>query len=119
MFITYIFKGGCKRSLQIAIAIRFAVHEASGPKRISFDGEGRDVVDTLAELPDLWDVNISGWSRDSGTSRYDQEGFQEQFTSFVIDGSSISQHSLMRKVGKGSNRQDFVGEFLMILSTVS
>ena len=68
---------------EIAVAIRFAVHEASGPKRIRFDGEGRDVVEALADLPDLWDVNISGWSRDSGTSRYDPEGFQEEFTRFV------------------------------------
>lgn len=68
---------------EMAIALRFAVHEASGPKRITFDGEGRDVVEALAELPDLWDVNISGWSADSATSRYAQEGYQEEFTSFV------------------------------------
>ncbi|MGB1149484.1 MAG: FAD-dependent oxidoreductase, partial [Alphaproteobacteria bacterium] len=68
---------------EMAIAIRFAVHELTGPKAIRFDGEGRDVVEALAELPDLWDVNISGWQRDSGTSRYDAEGFQEAFTSFV------------------------------------
>lgn len=67
----------------MAVAVRFAVHEVSGPKRILNTGEGRAVVEALAELPDLWDVNISGWSRDSGTSRYDQEGFQEEFTSFV------------------------------------
>ncbi len=68
---------------EIAVAIRFAVHEASGPKRITADGEGREVVEALSEIPDLWDVNISGWSRDSGTSRYDREGFQEEFTGFV------------------------------------
>ena len=68
---------------EMAIAIRFAVHELTGPKAIRFDGEGRDVVEALADLPDLWDVNISGWQRDSGTSRYDAEGFQEAFTSFV------------------------------------
>ncbi|RWA61146.1 FAD-dependent oxidoreductase [Mesorhizobium sp.] len=67
----------------MAVAVRFAVHEVSGPKRILNTGEGRAVVEALAELPDLWDVNISGWSRDSGTSRYDPEGFQEEFTSFV------------------------------------
>ncbi|MGX8011857.1 oxidoreductase [Mesorhizobium sp. ORM8.1] len=67
----------------MAVAVRFAVHELSGPKRILNTGEGRAVVEALAELPDLWDVNISGWSRDSGTSRYDPEGFQEEFTSFV------------------------------------
>ncbi|MEM6462638.1 MAG: FAD-dependent oxidoreductase [Pseudomonadota bacterium] len=68
---------------EMAIALRFAVHEASGPKRITAKGEGRDTVEALAEIPDVWDVNISGWSRDSGTSRYDQEGFQEEFIGFV------------------------------------
>lgn len=68
---------------EMAIALRFAVHEASGPKAILHDGEGRAVVEALAELPDLWDVNISGWSRDSATSRYDGEGHQEAFTAFV------------------------------------
>ncbi|MFV1566692.1 FAD-dependent oxidoreductase [Phaeobacter sp. JH20_10] len=67
----------------MAIALRFAVHEASGPKRITCDGEGRDVVEALAELPDLWDVNVSGWSIDSSTSRYARQGYQEEFTSFV------------------------------------
>lgn len=67
----------------VAVAIRFAVHELTGPKAISSSGEGRDVVELLAEIPDLWDVNVSGWSRDSGTSRFDPEGAQEEFTSFV------------------------------------
>ena len=43
----------------------------------------------------------------------------EQLTNFVLDGSSISLHSLIRNVGHGSNMQDFAGEFLIILSTVS
>lgn len=67
----------------VAVAVRFAVHELSGPKRILNDGEGRAVIEALAELPDLWDVNVSSWSRDSGTARYDAEAFQEEFTSFV------------------------------------
>ena len=37
----------------------------------------------LAELPDLWDVNISNWSNDSMTSRFSAEGFQEPYTAFV------------------------------------
>ena len=67
----------------MAVAVRFAVHELSGPKRILNTGEGRAVIEALADLPDLWDVNVSSWSRDSGTARYDAEGFQEEFTSFV------------------------------------
>ena len=43
----------------------------------------------------------------------------EQLTNFVINGSGTPIHSLMRNVGHGSNRQDFVGEFLINLSTVS
>ena len=43
----------------------------------------------------------------------------EQLTSFVRDGSSISMHSLIRNVSQGSNRQDFVGEVLIILPTAS
>ena len=43
----------------------------------------------------------------------------EQLNSFVSDGSSMSMHSLIRNVGQGSNRHDFVGEFLIILSTAS
>ena len=35
----------------------------------------------LAELPDLWDVNISNWPNDSQTSRFAKEGFQEDPTS--------------------------------------
>ena len=40
----------------------------------------------------------------------------EQLTSFVREGNSISMHSLIRNVGKGSNRHDFVGDVLIILS---
>ena len=43
----------------------------------------------------------------------------EQLTSFLIDGSSISVHSLIRNVGQGSNRQNFVVEVLIILSPSS
>jgi dimethylamine/trimethylamine dehydrogenase len=66
-----------------AVAVRFAVDELMGEDGITFEGEGRDVVALLAELPDLWDVNISNWSNDSSPSRFDQEGYQEKYISFV------------------------------------
>ena len=43
----------------------------------------------------------------------------EQLTNLVVDGSSISLHSLIRNVGHGDNRQDFAGEFLITLTTAS
>ena len=38
----------------------------------------------------------------------------EQLTNFVIDGSRISMHSLIRNGGNGSNRHDLVGDVLII-----
>ena len=66
-----------------AIAVRFAVDELLGPKGITCESEGREVVEMLAELPDLWDVNISEWENDSATSRFEKEGYQEPYISFV------------------------------------
>ncbi len=66
-----------------AVAVRFPVDELMGPAGLTCEGEGRDVVEMLAELPDLWDVNISGWMNDSMSSRFSQEGFQEQYIAFV------------------------------------
>jgi dimethylamine/trimethylamine dehydrogenase len=66
-----------------AVALRFAVDEMIGADGITSDGEGRDVVERLAELPDLWDVNVSTWSNDSATSRFQKEGYQEDFTRWV------------------------------------
>ncbi|WP_292469721.1 FAD-dependent oxidoreductase [Mesorhizobium sp.] len=37
----------------------------------------------LAELPDLWDVNVADWKNDSLPSRFGQEGFQEEYIRFV------------------------------------
>ena len=66
-----------------AVAVRFAVDELVGESGLTHQGEGHDVIAMLAELPDLWDVNVSGWSNDSATSRFEKEGFQEKYTSFV------------------------------------
>ena len=66
-----------------AVAVRMAVDELLGEDGLSHQGEGYDIVAMLADLPDLWDVNISGWENDSSSSRFDKEGFQEKYISFV------------------------------------
>lgn len=65
------------------VVARFAVEELLGEGGITHQGEGHDIIAMLAELPDLWDVNISAWSNDSATSRFEKEGFQEKYTAFV------------------------------------
>jgi dimethylamine/trimethylamine dehydrogenase len=66
-----------------AVAVRFAVDELRGADGINAQSEGREVVEMLAELPDLWDVNVSDWPNDSMTSRFAAEGYQEEFVRFV------------------------------------
>jgi len=66
-----------------ALALRFAVDELLGDEGLSCEGEGREVVEMLAELPDLWDVNLSNWANDSQTSRFGAEGYQEPYVAFV------------------------------------
>ncbi|WP_371367145.1 FAD-dependent oxidoreductase [Pseudomonas sp. QL9] len=66
-----------------AVAVRLGVEELLGPDGIVSAEEGRDIIAMLAELPDLWDVNVSAWSNDSVTSRFKKEGYQEEHTAFV------------------------------------
>ena len=68
---------------QCAVALRLAVDELLDEDGIVAGNEGREMVEMLAELPDLWDVNISDWSHDSQTSRFSEEGYQEKYISFV------------------------------------
>ena len=66
-----------------AVALRFAVDELIGEDGVCAGGEGREVVELLADLPDLWDVNLSDWANDSLSSRFGAEGGQEDYVRFV------------------------------------
>ncbi|NIA69352.1 NADH:flavin oxidoreductase [Pelagibius litoralis] len=66
-----------------AVALRFGVEELLGDAGFTSGGEGREVVEALAEIPDLWDVNVSDWSNDSATSRFAAQGFQDSYVAFV------------------------------------
>jgi dimethylamine/trimethylamine dehydrogenase len=65
-----------------AVALRFATEEFLGEEGVH-ESEAREIVALLADLPDLWDVNIAAWYMDSQTSRFAPEGFQEPFTAWV------------------------------------
>lgn len=66
-----------------AIAVRLAMDELLGEAGVTHDREGREVVALLAELPDLWDVNISYVENDSMSARFSDEGHQERYVSIV------------------------------------
>lgn len=99
-----------------AVAVRLAVDELMGPEGLQHNAEGRDVVAALAEEPDLWDVNLSGWENDSQTSRFSPEGFQEPYTAFVKSlttkpvvgvGRYTSPDTMVRVIREG--RMDLIG----------
>jgi dimethylamine/trimethylamine dehydrogenase len=66
-----------------AVVIRFSMDELVGEPGLVSDAEGREVVEMLADLPDLWDVNIADYRTDSGSSRFFEEGFQEVHQKWV------------------------------------
>jgi dimethylamine/trimethylamine dehydrogenase len=64
-----------------AVATRISV-EALGPAGIRLE-EALAFVRLADDLVDLWDVNVGSiahWSKDSGTSRYFEEGYQLEWT---------------------------------------
>jgi dimethylamine/trimethylamine dehydrogenase len=65
-----------------AVAVRFATEEFLGVDGVQ-ESEAKEVVALLADLPDLWDVNIAAWYMDSQSSRFSREGYQEPFTHWV------------------------------------
>ena len=100
----------------MGVAVRFAVDELLGDGSITADGDGRAVVELLADLPDLWDVNISEWENDSQTARFSEEGFQESFIGWVKEttnkpvvavGRYTSVDRMVSLVNKGI--VDFIG----------
>ncbi len=99
-----------------AVAVRMAVDELLGDEGLTSQGEAYEIVAMLAELPDLWDVNISAWSNDSASSRFEKEGFQEPYIAFVKRltskpvvgvGRYTSPESMVSAVQRGM--LDFIG----------
>jgi dimethylamine/trimethylamine dehydrogenase len=96
-----------------AVPLRMAVDELRGEDGLTAEGEGREIVEMLAELPDLWDVNVSNWPNDSLTSRFGAEGFQETYVNFVKQvtskpvvgvGRFTSPDAMVSQIKRGARR---------------
>ena len=99
-----------------AVAVRFAVDEAGGADGSPIYDEKREMFEMLAELPDLWDINISDYSYEMGVSRYVKEGALEPYMSFVKSattkpvvtvGRFTSPDTMVSQVRRGI--VDFIG----------
>jgi dimethylamine/trimethylamine dehydrogenase len=99
-----------------AVAVRFSADEGGGDDGVPVIGEHRDMLEMLAELPDLWDINIKDYSREMGVSRFIQEGSLEAYMSYVKGittkpvvtvGRFTSPDTMVSQVNRGI--VDFIG----------
>jgi dimethylamine/trimethylamine dehydrogenase len=66
-----------------AVAVRMAADDGTGTPEQPISEERREMFSILAELPDLWDVNIHNYEHEMGVSRFYQEASLENTMHYV------------------------------------
>ncbi|MCR9113875.1 MAG: FAD-dependent oxidoreductase, partial [Rhodobacteraceae bacterium] len=98
------------------VAVRFAADEEIGEDGKPIHGERRDMFGLLADLPDLWDINIASYSVEMGVSRFTKEAALEPYMDFVKGltakpvvtvGRFTSPDTMVSQVKRGIT--DFIG----------
>ena len=68
---------------EVAVTVRIIIEELMGKKGLQAHEDGKEVIEYLAELPDMWDVLIGDWAGDSPPSRFAPENVHEPYFNFV------------------------------------
>ena len=66
-----------------AVAVRFAADAEVGEDGQPILGERQEMFAMMAEMPDLWDINIADYSLEMGVSRFVKEGSLEPYMHWV------------------------------------
>ena len=99
-----------------AVAVRMAADDGTGTAEQPVSDERREIFEMLAELPDLWDVNISNYEHEMGVSRFVQEGSLEKTMHYVKSitskpvvsvGRFTSPDTMVSQINRGI--VDFIG----------
>jgi dimethylamine/trimethylamine dehydrogenase len=99
-----------------AVAVRFAADDEIGDDGVPIHGERRDMIAMMAELPDLWDINIANYSVEMGVSRFTKEAALEPYMEFVKQvttkpvvtvGRFTSPDTMVGQIKRGVT--DFIG----------
>jgi dimethylamine/trimethylamine dehydrogenase len=99
-----------------AVAVRFSADAARAVDGNPVIGEQREMLEMLAELPDLWDINIDDYSQEMGVSRFVKEASLEAHMSYVKSitskpvvtvGRFTSPDTMVSQVNRGI--VDFIG----------
>lgn len=99
-----------------AVAVRFSADQGGEGDGDPVIGEHREMIEMLAELPDLWDININDYAREMGVSRFVKEASLEAYVSYVKSitskpvvsvGRFTSPDTMVSQVNRGII--DFIG----------
>ncbi|WP_306116036.1 MULTISPECIES: FAD-dependent oxidoreductase [unclassified Roseovarius] len=99
-----------------AVAVRFSADEEIGEDGQPIHGERREMLAMLADLPDLWDINIADYSLEMGVSRFVKEASLEPYMAWVKSvttkpvvtvGRFTSPDTMVSQVKRGIT--DFIG----------
>jgi len=99
-----------------AVAVRFSADTGIDADGNPMTTEQKDMLEILAELPDLWDININDYSQEMGVSRFVKEGSLEAHMSYVKSitskpvvtvGRFTSPDTMVSQVNRGI--VDFIG----------
>jgi dimethylamine/trimethylamine dehydrogenase len=99
-----------------AVAVRMAADDGTGTPEQPVSDERREMFEMLAELPDLWDVNIDAYEHEMGVSRFIREGSLEKTMHYVKSitskpvvtvGRFTSPDTMVSQVRRGI--VDFIG----------
>jgi dimethylamine/trimethylamine dehydrogenase len=99
-----------------AIAVRMAADDSAGTPEQPVSDDRREMFEILAELPDLWDVNVHSYSREMGVSRFVREGSLEKTMHYVKSitskpvvsvGRFTSPDTMVSQIRRGIT--DFIG----------
>jgi dimethylamine/trimethylamine dehydrogenase len=99
-----------------AVAVRMAADDGTGTPEQPVSEERREMFSILAELPDLWDVNVYDYEHEMGVSRFVREGSLEKTMHYVKSitskpvvtvGRFTSPDTMVSQVRRGI--VDFIG----------
>ncbi|RBI70365.1 NADH:flavin oxidoreductase [Roseovarius sp. TE539] len=99
-----------------AVAVRFSADEEIGADGVPIHGERRDMLASMGDLPDLWDINIANYFVEMGVSRFTKEAALEPYMEFVKQvtskpvvtvGRFTSPDTMVGQIRRGIT--DFIG----------
>jgi dimethylamine/trimethylamine dehydrogenase len=99
-----------------AVAVRMAADDGTGTPGQPVSVDRREIIESLAELPDLWDVTVASYNHEMGVSRFVKEASLEKAMSYVKSvtskpvvtvGRFTSPDTMVSQVRRGI--VDFIG----------